>query len=116
VERSEKNKDAGFIVPIVENIHTKVYEAASQPNALNMGSWHTCDTTHCRAGWAVFLAGPAGKELERKTSTLFAALQIYHASSEIKVSPPRFFDDSKSALADMKACAEKEATAATPDK
>jgi hypothetical protein len=73
-----------------------------------MGDWHTCDTTHCRAGWAVFLAGEEGKKLEQQTSTLFAAMQIYKKSSEIRVYPPRFFEGNETALADMKRCAEEE--------
>ncbi len=73
-----------------------------------MGKWHTCDTTHCRAGWVVTLAGEKGKELEAKTSTLFAAMMIYKASSPIKVSPPRFFEKNDVAMADMKKCAELE--------
>ena len=94
---------------MIDNIHQRVFEAASQPEALNMGDWHTCDTTHCRAGWVTFLAGPEGKALENKTSTLFAAMQIYKRSSpEIKVFPPRFFEDNETALADMKRCAELE--------
>jgi hypothetical protein len=100
--------------PVIENIHQKVYEAASaKPEALNMGNWHTCDTTHCRAGWVVFLAGEAGKKLENHTSTLFAALQIYNASSKIEVSPVRFFEDNTTALEDMKKCAEAELKAAS---
>jgi hypothetical protein len=73
-----------------------------------MDDWHTCDTTHCRAGWVVFLAGEEGKELENKTSTPFAAMQIYHKSSPIQVSPTRFFETDKKSMEDMKACAEKE--------
>jgi hypothetical protein len=95
--------------PKIENIHQKVYEAASgKPDALNMGNWHTCDTTHCRAGWVVFLAGEAGKKLETHTSTLFAALQIYNVSSSIEVSPVKFFEDNATALEDMKKCADLE--------
>lgn len=74
-----------------------------------MGSWHTCDTTHCRAGWVVNLAGPTGYELEEKTSTLFAAMQIYNASSSIVVNPPRFYETNEVALADMERCAKEEA-------
>jgi len=96
--------------PVIENIHQKVYEAATgKPEALDMSTWHTCETTHCRAGWVVFLAGEAGKRLEQHTSTLFAALQIYGASSKIEVSPVRFFEDNNTALEDMKRCAELEA-------
>ncbi len=98
-------------IPVLENVHQKVLEAVSVPQALNMGDWHTCNTTHCRAGWVVFLAGKAGKELEDRTSTQFAAMQIYKASSPIRVSPVRFFEDNETALADIKRCAEEEASA-----
>jgi hypothetical protein len=95
--------------PVIENIHQRVYEAASaRPDALIMDRWHTCDTTHCRAGWVVHLAGEAGKRLEQHTSTLFAALQIYNVSSPIEVSPVKFFEDNATALEDMKKCAELE--------
>jgi len=76
-----------------------------------MGAWHTCDTTHCRAGWVVNLAGPEGKVLEQKTSTAFAALQIYKASSPIRVSPSRFYETNTVAMEDMKRCAEEELAA-----
>jgi hypothetical protein len=66
-----------------------------------MNTWHTCNTTHSRAGWIVHLAGEAGYELERKTSPLFAAQQIYKAS-EFEISPCRFFDSNEKALEDMK--------------
>jgi hypothetical protein len=96
-------------VPVIENIHQKVYEAASQPKALDMSDWHTCETTHCRAGWVEVLAGEAGRELAKKTSTLFAAMQIYHKSSpDVKVSPTRFFESNEKAMEDMKRCAELE--------
>lgn len=99
-------------VPVIENIHQKVYEAASQSDGLNMDTWHTCDTTHCRAGWVVFLAGEEGKKLEAHTSTQFAASMIYKASSPIRVSPPRFFESNEVAMKDMKRCADEEKTKA----
>ena len=68
-------------------------------------TWHTCETTHCRAGWVVHLAGEAGYELERRTSALFAAQQIYKASG-YEISPVRFFDSNEDAMADMKKLAE----------
>jgi hypothetical protein len=95
--------------PVIENIHQKVLEAATvRPDSLNMGDWHTCETTHCRAGWVVHLAGEPGAKLERQTSTLFAAMQIYKASSTISVSPTRFYENNETALADMKRCADLE--------
>ena len=72
-----------------------------------MSDWHTCETTHCRAGWVVALAGKEGKALEDATSTLFAAMQIYQASDpENPVSPVRFYEQNDAALADMKRMAE----------
>ena len=97
------------MIPVIPEIHKCVFEAASQPEALNMKDWHTCENTHCRAGWVVTLAGEAGKALEKATSTDFAAMQIYKASSEIRVSPSRFFDNNDAALNDMQKCAEAEA-------
>ena len=74
-----------------------------------MGEWHSCDTTHCRAGWVVFLAGEAGMELEKEVGTPHAALMIYKASSPIRVSPTRFYESNDKAMADIKRCAEEEA-------
>jgi hypothetical protein len=36
-------------------------------------------------------------------------MQIYHKSSDIKVSPPRFFETNDQAMEDMKRCAALEA-------
>ena len=92
-------------MPILKNIHDLVFKATIEEGALEMNDWHTCDTMHCRGGWVTFLAGEKGKELEDKTSTLFAAMQIYKKSSSIKVSPVRFFESDKIALNDIKRCA-----------
>jgi len=70
-----------------------------------MGNWHSCETTHCRAGWVVHLAGDAGYALEKQTSPLFAAQQIYNASGYL-ISPVRFFDGEEKALENMKRLAE----------
>ncbi len=70
-----------------------------------MGDWHTCDTTHCRAGWVVHLAGEAGYALEKKTSPVFAAMQIYKASG-YEISPVRFFETNEEAMEDMRKLAE----------
>jgi hypothetical protein len=97
-------------IPTIPRIHAAVLAACSKPDALDMSNWHTCETTHCRAGWVVILAGEAGKALQSKTSTLFAAMQIYKASSPtIRVFPTRFFETNAVAMLDMKRCADKEA-------
>jgi hypothetical protein len=95
-------------VPVIPNIHGAIYEAVSQPGALDMGSWHSCETTHCRAGWAVHLAGDEGRALERFFDTPLAAQLIYRASG-YDINPCRFHDDGDAALADMKRLAEEEA-------
>jgi len=73
-----------------------------------MVKWHACNTTHCRAGWVVTLAGEDGKDLEAQTDTAFAAMAIYRASSDICVSPIMFYVSDDEALRDMKRCAEQE--------
>jgi hypothetical protein len=95
-------------VPKIENIHESVYEAASKPDALNMRIWHSCDTTHCRAGWVVTLAGAAGKALEWAIGTPAAAAVIYLASDPKLEKMPNFYASNEDALADMKALAEEE--------
>ena len=73
-----------------------------------MDDWHTCNTTHCRGGWVVHLAGEAGYALERYHNTLLAAQLIYRESGYL-INPCRFFDVNAAALADMKKLAETEA-------
>ena len=89
-------------VPKIENIHQKVYEAANQPDALDMATWHTCETTHCRAGWVVHLAGDAGKAMEYCLGTSSAAALIYLASDPTLEKIPDFHASNEDALADMK--------------
>jgi hypothetical protein len=90
----------------VADLHRKIYEAVSQPEALDMGDWHTCETTHCRAGWVVTLAGEPGKKLERFFNTELAAMKIYQANCPgYAVNPCRFYDANEVALADIKALA-----------
>ena len=99
--------------PKIENIHQAIYAAASAPDALDMGRWHTaCGTAHCRAGWAVVLAGEAGKALEAKIGTPAAATLIYLASDPELERFPSFYCGNEKALADMKARAEAEAAKA----
>ena len=73
-----------------------------------MNQWHTCDTTHCRAGWVVHLAGSEGKALEERFRTPLAALMIYRESSALKVGMNDFYDTNEIALRKMKELAEKE--------
>jgi hypothetical protein len=107
--------------PKIENIHQAIYAAASAPGALDMGHWHEkpdepetwlCGTAHCRAGWAVALAGEEGRALEAKIGTPAAATLIYLASDPELGRFPSFYCNNDEALADMKARAETEAAKA----
>ena len=71
-----------------------------------MSSFHSCETTHCRAGWVIHTAGAEGYALEKETSSVFAAMQIYKASG-YEISPNRFYDSNEEALEDMKRLAEQ---------
>jgi uncharacterized protein YjbI with pentapeptide repeats len=42
----------------------------------DMHTWHTCETTHCLAGWAIHLSGPAGYLLEKTTSPSVAGAML----------------------------------------
>jgi len=96
-------------VPKIANIHQAVYAAASKPGSLDMGSWHCCETTHCRAGWVIWLAGAEGRELESWYGPSKAAALIYMASDPTLEGIPDFYCSNARALADMKRLAEAEA-------
>ena len=68
----------GLPMVVVPDIDRVIAAAISDGiGKLNMETWHTCKTTHCRAGWAVVLAGDAGAELEKSIGTSAAAAVIY---------------------------------------
>lgn len=66
-------------------------------------------------GWVVKLAGADGAKLEAATTTEFAAMMIYKASSDIRVSPVRFYETNDVAMADIERCAEEEAKQPKPE-
>lgn len=99
--RAEKTAD--LVVPAISNIHASIYAAASQPKALDMGDFHRCETTHCRAGWAIHLAGEAGYDLEKRFGSILAAMIIYDASDPAyRISPCDFFVSNEVALENMR--------------
>jgi hypothetical protein len=93
--------------PVVPDIDARILSAIEAGGELNMGAWHTCETTHCRAGWAVHLAGEAGYALERATTPYLAGRLIYEASRP-GVPAPFFFTDNVTALVDIRACAARQ--------
>ena len=100
---------SGMNIPRIENIHQKVYEAATYEGALKMHTWHSeCGTAHCVAGWVIILAGAEGRELERITSTPFAAMAIY-ANSGHTVKCGMFYNLNEDAvIEDLKRLAQEE--------
>jgi hypothetical protein len=75
-----------------------------------MGHWHdeSCRTTHCRAGWAIHLAGAAGYALEKQHGPQRAGAMLYRASTG---RAPHFFASNERALEDIRRCAELEGAA-----
>ena len=107
-DKNEKSK-SWFGAPKIPSIHQRLLAAIQEKGCkLDMSNWHTCETTHCRAGWIVAMAGEEGKKFEAASSTIFAAMQIYKSSSPIRVSPVRFFEAHDIALADIQRCANEE--------
>lgn len=106
-------------VPVVPNIDRAIRDAIKAGGALCMGQWHGdefdneeemtiaqgyCGTTHCRAGWAVALAGEPGVKLEERIGTGAAGALIYAASRPDRA-VPNFYADDYCAMADIEACA-----------
>jgi len=102
-DRAAKFRKENPTVPVVDALDSQILsKVEANPNALEMGAWHTCETTHCRAGWAIALAGKAGFELEEKHGPQLAGRMIYIASTG---RAPHFFASNENALADIKRCA-----------
>ena len=97
----------GYAIPKIEKLHTKIAEAIAGGGCLKMDTWHTCKTTHCRAGWAIEIAGEAGKELECRVGSAGAGALIF-AKSYPSQMVPDFYADNETALADIKWCASEE--------
>jgi hypothetical protein len=93
----------GFPIPAIDNIDARILAAISGGGSLDMAEWHTCDTTHCRAGWAVHLAGAAGYALEERTTPYLAGRLIYEASRPGEA--PDFFASDEDAMEDLRAAA-----------
>ena len=85
----------------VENLDRKILGAIEAGGALEMNTWHTCKTTHCRAGWAINLAGPAGAVLEDIYGPAVAGALIYAASRPDRPIPD-FYATTEDALASIR--------------
>jgi hypothetical protein len=87
----------------IKNLETKTLEAIDQKGCkLDMGEWHKCETTHCRSGWYITLAGGEGRLLESIVGPATAGALIYNASYP-KEKVPNFYVTTSEAMADIKA-------------
>ena len=101
-------------IPLVKNIDSKILKAVKVEGALDMSTWHACGTTHCRGGWAIMLAGKAGKKLEEATSPELAAILIYQKARP-NIPIPDFYASNAEAMADLERCAAAEKHPATKE-
>ncbi len=93
---------------IVPRLHTRIAEAIGKDGKrLNMSSWHTCKTTHCRGGHAIVLASDAGRMLEHFLGSEGAATVIYRSTYPDEPVPD-FHASNEKAMADILACAARE--------
>jgi hypothetical protein len=96
-------------IPIISGIDAAILKEIEAGGKLDMSSWHGpsnhwCGTTHCRAGWAIHIAGTPGKKLQDRFGPHIAGVLIYQASRPGKRTP-HFFASTEDALADIRACA-----------
>jgi hypothetical protein len=113
-------------IPIVLDIDRAILRAVERYGRLNMETWHGfanpngrhvvpfCGTTHCRAGWAIHLAGEAGYALEQRSGAAEIAGALIYAASRPGVPIPNFFASNDEALADLRACAAASRPEPTP--
>jgi hypothetical protein len=90
-------------VPVIDKLDAKILAAVTKGGGqLNMGSWHSCETMHCRAGWAIHLAGKDGYALEQRYGSHHAGRMLYIAATG---RVPHFFAPNDVALEDIRRCA-----------
>ena len=104
--RAEAFRSRNPNVPVVEKLDLRILKAIeSGAVSLEMGTWHSCETTHRRAGLSIHLAGDAGYALEKELGPERAGRAIYLASTG---RAPDFFASNEAAMADIRRCAETE--------
>ena len=76
-----------------EPLLRQVAEAAlAAPKCLAMQTWHTCETSHCIAGWAIHLSGDKGRDLEKKYGPANAGMILLGVEAST-----HFYDDNETA-------------------
>jgi hypothetical protein len=93
-----------FAIPVVPGIDEAIMAEIDRGCSVDMSAWHaSCGTAHCRAGWAIHLAGTSGYNLEEEVGSCAAGALIYAASRPGPV--PDFYASNEEALADIRASA-----------
>ena len=92
-------------IPVVERLDSKILAAIEVGGKLRMCDWHTCETTHCRYGWAITLAGKEGKALEDRLGPQTAGALIYWKSAGYI---PAYVGEDFMVLEDIRAHARRE--------
>lgn len=85
----ESPPDPGPDPDLPSRVKAAIMEAPDK--RLNMAAWHTCETTHCLAGWAVHLH-PDGYAMEQSMGTRHAAEKLWPEAA------PHFLDTDEKAL------------------
>jgi hypothetical protein len=89
-------------IPKIDDLDGKILAAIQAEGcSLDMKNWHSCETTHCRAGWAIHLSGAVGKTLESIYGPSTAGAFIY-ATCYPDMKVPDFYSPNEDALADIK--------------
>ena len=92
----------GYQIPVIPHLDAKIYSRITDGMGfLEMGDWHTCETAHCRAGWAIVVAGAEGARLENEVGPAAAGALIYAVSRPGRL--PNFHATDRAAMASIKA-------------
>jgi hypothetical protein len=104
---SDANLRGAVGLPIVDDAPQRLQAVATtvldgDGATLAMGNWHTCDTTHCLAGWAIHQAGTIGKTLESLHGPHMAGLLLLgHEAAG------HFYDSDKEAIEWLRSVVQK---------
>ena len=96
-------------VPKIKNIDAAILAEilANSPHGLQMDVYHTCETCHCRAGWAIHIGGHYGYALATAYGSWIAGALIYQANRP-GVPIPDFYGGNDAAMADLEECAARQ--------
>ena len=93
----------------VSNLFCFINDQLKAGGSVDMGSWHSCETAHCIAGWVITLAGDAGRVAETLIGTnAAAALIIIQSCPYLNGKVPDFYSDNQTAIEFINQCAARE--------